>query len=62
MMIVNVVALSLVILLQVLSCDGLVQDKFSCSSICDGIDSGFSGLCCGKNVQRKKKKVFGTVL
>ena len=59
MMIANVVALSLVIVLKVLSCDGLVQDKFSCSSICDGIDSGYSGLCCGKKYSKKEKTVLG---
>ena len=47
----NVLILSLVIVLKVLSCDGFVENKFSCSSICNGIDSGYSGLCCGKNLK-----------
>lgn len=51
----NVGTLSLVIVLKVLSCDGFVENKFSCSSICDGINSGYSGLCCGINKYQRKK-------
>ena len=43
--------------LQVLS-EEASQPKFSCASLCEQVDFGYAGICCGKfkfNIQVKKK-------
>jgi len=42
-----VLNLFFMIALKVLNCDAYVEPRFSCATICDGIDTGLSGLCCG---------------
>ena len=42
-----VIILSLVFVLQVL-CDEESQPRLDCGSLCEQVDSGLAGICCGK--------------
>ena len=42
-----VIILSLVFVLQVL-CDEESQPSLDCGSLCEQVDSGLAGICCGK--------------
>ena len=49
----NVMMLCLVSsVLQVFSDEAGVQPKVTCASLCDQVDFGYAGICCGK--ARKK--------
>ena len=33
------------------------QPKFSCTSLCEQVDFGFAGICCGRiNIKREREK------
>ena len=34
------------------------QEPTFCQALCDGEDTGFAGLCCGKNSDKKSLKIF----
>ena len=51
--------LCVLFVLQVFS-DEASQPKFSCASLCEQVDFGYAGICCGKikNIKVKKKLFF----
>ena len=34
------------------------QPKFSCASLCDQVDFGYAGICCGKIKYKSEKQTF----
>ena len=50
---VPVIALSLVFVPQVLSV-GDSDPRLDCGSLCEQVDSGLTGLCCGKTEKNEK--------
>ena len=51
--------LCVLFVLQVFS-EEASQPKFSCASLCDQVDFGYAGICCGKikNIKVNKNKIF----
>ena len=49
--------LCVLFVLQVFS-EEASQPKFSCASLCEQVDLGYAGICCGKIKKIKVKKTF----